>query len=327
MSKQSRPATWHSHAFRAMGSHIVLWLDTADKTAAANAFAQTEALFAANEQVLSRFRPDSELSLLNARSGEWVVVSDLLWQQVMLAVQMAMLTNGRFDPTLLHALQQSGYDQSFETMVNGGGNGRLLATDMRLGQWEAIEFDEARQAVRMPTDVQLDLGGIAKGDTAQQAVALLQATGPCLVDAGGDLAAGSAPFGSPGWPVAISAPWTDSETEQQDLASVWLAEGAMATSGIDYRSWLQNGTVMHHLIDPLTGSPAKTDGLTVTVIAKEAAVAEAWATAALVAGSVVGMDALLEYDLAGLMITQNGRILVTPRMDQHLQGKSTTPIS
>ena len=86
-----------------MGSHIVLWLDTADSAAAANAFDQIEALFAANEQALSRFRPDSELSLLNARSGEWVVVSDLLWQQVTLAVQMAAMTNGRFDPTLLNA--------------------------------------------------------------------------------------------------------------------------------------------------------------------------------------------------------------------------------
>ncbi len=304
-----------------MGSHIALWLDTADSAAAANAFAQAEALFETNEQALSRFRPDSELSRFNARSGEWVIVSDLLWQQITLAVQMAVMTNGRFDPTLLHALTQAGYDRSFDTIANGGGNGRWLETDPLLGQWEAIEFDEARQAVRVPTDVHLDLGGIAKGDTAQQAVALLQRTGPCLVDAGGDLVAGTAPFGSPGWPVAISTPWTGSdETEQQDLAVIWLAEGALATSGVDYRNWVQNGHVMHHLIDPLTGSPAQTDGLTVTILAGEAALAEAWATATLVAGSVVGMDALLDYDLAGLMITQNGRVLVTPRMDQHLQG-------
>jgi thiamine biosynthesis lipoprotein ApbE len=62
-------------------------------------------------------------------------------------------------------------------------------------------------------------------------------------------------------------------------------------------------------------------------LAKEAAVAEAWATATLVAGSTMGMDALLEHDLAGLMVTKNGRILATPQMDQHLQGQLTTPIS
>ena len=326
MMNQPHPSTWQSHAFRAMGSHIVLWLDTADNAAAANAFAQIEALFAANEQALSRFRPDSELSRLNARSGEWVIVSDLLWQQVALAVQMAAMTNGRFDPTLLHALERAGYGQSFDTMTNGGWNGRWLETDLLLGQWETIEMDEARRAIQVPAGVHLDLGGISKGNTAQQAVALLQATGPCLVDAGGDLVAGAAPFGSPGWPVAISAPWIGAETEREDLATLGLAEGALATSGVDYRSWVQDGFAMHHIIDPLTGRPALTDGLTVTVLSREAAMAEAWATATLVAGSDVGMEALLDYDLAGLMVTQNGRILVTPRMDQHLQGKQTTPI-
>ncbi len=309
-----------------MGSHIVLWLDTADRTAAANAFDQIEALFAANEQALSRFRPNSELSLLNARSGKWVVVSDLLWLQVTLAVQVAALTNGRFDPTLLKALERAGYSQSFEAMTTASWNGRWPEAELLLGQWAAIEFDEAHRSMRLPTGVHLDLGGIAKGDTAQQAVALLEITGPCLVDAGGDLVAGPAPFGYPGWPVAISAPWTDSVTETEDLATFWLAEGALATSGVDYRSWVQNGTIMHHLIDPLTGSPAITDGLTATVLAREAAVAEAWATATLVAGSAAGMDALLDYDLAGLFITQDGRILVTPRMDQQLQLQPTAPI-
>jgi len=309
-----------------MGSKIVLWLDSADSVVAANAFDETEALFAANEQALSRFRLDSELSLLNAHSGEWVVVSDLLWQEVTLAVQMAALTNGRFDPTLLSALEHAGYDQSFEMMASGGWNGHLSKAAPLLGQWTAIEFDEVSRAVRLPVDAHLDLGGIAKGDTAQQAVALLQDTCPCLVDAGGDLVAGAAPFGCPGWPVAFSAPWTESEAEREDLATIWLAEGALATSGVDYRRWQKDGTAMHHLIDPLTGSPAGTDGLTATILSKEPALAEAWATAALVAGSTTGMAAPLEHDLAGLMITQDGRILATPRMDQLLQGQTAASL-
>lgn len=325
--KETQPDTWQSHTFRAMGSHIVLWLDTTDNANAPTAFAQVEALFAANEQALSRFRPNSELSQLNARSGEWVVVSDLLWQQATLAVQMAELTNGRFDPTLLDALEQAGYRQSFETLARDQWNGRLAAGDPLLQQWTAIEFDEARHALKLPAGVYLDLGGIAKGDTAQQAVALLQASGPCLVDAGGDLVAGAAPYGYPGWPVSLGAPWIDAATEPEDLATFWLAEGALATSGVDYRSWVKDGIVMHHLIDPLTGRSAQTDGLTATVLAKEAATAEALATATLVAGSSVGMTALLDHDVAGLIITRNGRILATPQMDQHLQGQLIMPLA
>lgn len=321
MIPQAHPLTWQSHAFRAMGSQIVLWLDTADKAAAARAFDEVEALFAANEQALSRFRSDSELSQLNARSGDWVVVSELLWSQVNVAVQMAAMTDGRFDPTLLNALQRAGYYQSFAMMSNNGLNSPSWEAAPLLGQWAAIEFDERQRALRVPVGVQIDLGGIAKGGTAQQAVAHLEATGPCLVDAGGDLVAGAAPADCLGWPVAISSPWAGADDGAPDLATIWLAEATMATSGVDYRNWDQGGMAMHHLIDPQTGSPAATDGLTVTVLAAGAAQAEAWATATLVAGSAAGMEALLDHDLAGMLITQDGRILVTPRMDQRLQGQ------
>ncbi len=320
MNQQPHPTTWQSHTFRAMGSQIVLWLDTADWRAAAPAFAEAQALFVRNENALSRFRPHSELMQLNGRSNQWVPVSDLLWREVTLAVQMADMTNGRFDPTLLHALHHAGYDQSFEQLTTGVRNGPTQAKPRSLlGRWREIELDENRQAVRLPLGVGLDLGGIAKGDTAQQALSLLEKTGPALIDAGGDLVAGLAPANCPGWPVALSAPWT-AAAPTRDLATFWLANGALATSGVDYRSWVQDGQVAHHLIDPQTGQSANTDALTATVFAPEAAVAEAWATATLIAGMDAGIDNLLEHDLAGLVIARDGRILATPAMDHLLQG-------
>lgn len=319
MTQQPHPPTWQSHTFRAMGSQIVLWLDTPDQQTAAKAFAEAQALFARNESALSRFRPHSELMQLNGRTTQWVPVSDLLWREITLAVQMAVQTSGRFDPTLLRALVHAGYDQSFEQITGGVGDGRWREPEQLYGRWREIELDEPRRAVRLPAGVALDLGGIAKGDTAQQAVTLLQTVGPALVDAGGDLVAGSAPTGCPGWPVALSSPWSGT-AETNDLATFWLAEGALATSGIDYRSWVQDGVVAHHLIDPQTGQPAHTDALTATVFAPEAAVAEAWATASLIAGTDAGVDALLDHDLAGLVIGRDGRILATPAMDHLLQG-------
>jgi thiamine biosynthesis lipoprotein len=192
-------------------------------------------------------------------------------------------------------------------------------TGSLIGRWREIELDTARQAVRLPVGVGLDLGGIAKGDTAQQALNLLAQTGPALVDAGGDLVAASAPANFPGWPVALSTPWSEA-TPTRDLATFWLAAGALATSGVDYRSWVQDGLVAHHLIDPQTGQPAQTDTLTATVFAPEAAVAEAWATATLIAGMEAGIDNLLEHELAGLVIGRDGRMLATPAMDHLLQG-------
>lgn len=312
------PAGWQRHSFWAMGCQMAAWLEIDDQAAAAAAFAEVEALFAKNEQALSRFRADSELTLLNANSGAWTPVSDLLWDVLTLALGMAAVTDGRFDPTLLTALEQAGYTESFERITSGGDNGRWQAHALAVGRWADVQLDEARQAVYLPEGVRIDFGGIAKGYTAQQAVNVLSTWGPCLVDAGGDLAAGAAPTGYPGWPVAVGAPWTKAAPTPEDLVTLWLAQGALATSGIDYRSWERDGQVKHHLIDPQTAVPADTDALTVTVLHQDAAQAEAWATATLVAGSRAGLDALVNLELAGLMVTGNGRVLVTPAMHRYM---------
>lgn len=313
----SYPESWTSHRFRAMGSDIILWLETTD-AAAASAFAQARTLFTVNEQALSRFRPESELSQLNALSGQWVAVSDLLWDVLTLALKMAAITNGRFDPTTLRALEHVGYTVSFEQLAGEGLPFHAPGSTRFPGKWTAVALDEARQAVCLPQGVGVDLGGIAKGYTAQKAVELLDRFGACLVDAGGDLTAGRAPPGYPGWPVAISSPWMGNDLEPVDLFTAWLANRSLATSGVDYRNWHSNGRVVHHLIDPATGQPAITDGLTTTVLAEDAVTAETWATAALVLGSNQGMDALSDVGLAGLMVLEDGQILVTPAMHQHI---------
>lgn len=305
-----------SHTFRAMGSQIGLWLDAAPETAAA-AFAQVEALFAFNEQVLSRFLPESELCRLNGRAGEWVSVSDLLWNVLCDAVLQAEATQGLFDPTLLNALEAAGYDRSFDLMAAAGTQINADDADKNWENWRQVGLDVDTQSVWLPPGMRLDLGGIGKGFTAQEAVERLSQWGPCLVDAGGDVTAGAAPHGWPGWPVAVAAPWTEEAPEQANLLTLWLAESSLATSGIDYRRWQVDGRTAHHLIDPRTGQPAQTDILTVTVWAEQATTAEAWATAVLVQGSLSGWQALHQQpNLAGVIITQNEHLLIT----ESLQG-------
>ncbi|KAA3663247.1 MAG: FAD:protein FMN transferase [Chloroflexi bacterium] len=307
---------WQQHSFRAMGSEINLWLETFQPTIAQAAFEQVESLLAENEQVLSRFRSDSELSELNAQTGRWQQVSPLLWDVLLVALGMAAVTNGRFDPTILHALESVGYVMSFELLETAVSHPTFLTSTSI--NWTHVQLDAKQQAVWLPPGVGLDFGGIAKGYTAQQAVDLLNGVGPCLVDAGGDLVAGAAPTGYLGWPVSIASPWMLSD----DLFQLWLADGAMATSGIDYRRWERNGRLAHHIIDPATNQPADTDLLTVTILADNVQEAEVWATAVLVAGQQDGIDMLLNSELAGLLITQSGNMLATPQMDFYLQANS-----
>ena len=315
MNQDTMNPNWHQHNFRAMGCQMSVSLELEEAAQAQDLLYQAERLFAAAERRLTRFHPESELSRLNARPGDWVPVSSVLWQVVQQAIWLAEETDGLYDPTVLAAVEAAGYTHSFDPWQRNGSPTAFTPSATPLfGQWQLVELDASRHAIRLPHEVRLDLGGIGKGYTAQQVVAFLKHWGPCLVDAGGDVTAGDAPMGQPGWPVAISAPWTGDDQQPVALFTLWLANGTIATSGVDYRWWRQNGRKNHHLIDPRTGLPAQTDVRTVSVLSASGMRAEAWATAALVAGVDEGLQQLLYHDLAAAFVTQSGEVRLTEKM-------------
>ena len=125
-----------------------------------------------------------------------------------------------------------------------------------------------------PPGVQLDLGGSAKGLAADLAVELLAPHGPCAADLGGDLRVHGA------HEVLVPNPVTGMLAEVLELD-----DDAVATSGIDKRLWWDAGRrPAHHLLDPSTGRPAWTGVLSATAKAPTAALAEALAKAAILAG-------------------------------------------
>ena len=314
MNPQFDHEPWHTHHFRAMGSQISIWLELDTEDLAQTALRQAEQMFIAAERRLTRFTSDSELSRLNAQPERWTCVSNLTWDVINHALSLAQETQGLYDPTLLNALEVAGYDRSFEqlalTNLTRAGHPQLYLG----GRWSEIRLAPKQHALRLPAGLRLDLGGIGKGYTAQQVVNFLSQWGPCLVDAGGDLTAGDAPSGWPGWAVGVAEPWSDPDQTRGQLFQLWLANATLATSGIDYRRWQKNGQIAHHLIDPRTGQPAITDVLTVTVLSTEATQAEAWATAALIAGMTIGHAYLTTHQLAGALVDQAGNLSLTSTM-------------
>ncbi|MCB8985776.1 MAG: FAD:protein FMN transferase [Ardenticatenaceae bacterium] len=309
----STTITCPSTTFRAMGCQIDLWLE-ADESSAAVAFEAVEKLFAENERILSRFSTTSELTQLNGRTGEWVPVSDLLWNVLEEALIWAAETNGLFDPTCLNALEAAGYVVSFEAMATAQFNGRHQAHHLLNGQWSSIQLDPAHQAVYLPYGLRIDLGGIAKGYTAQQAVDLMSPWGACLVNAGGDLVAGAAPSSLPGWPVGVAKP-SEAGDPADNALSLWLENAALATSGVDYRRWTSNGRAAHHLIDPRTGLPAITDLVTATVWAAQATEAEVRATTSLIMGRHTSLDNLENQShLAAVLFDTDGEMYQTSNL-------------
>ncbi len=211
-------------AFRAMGTEVELLVDASDAEEALDA---AEAEFHRLEAILTRFRPESELSRLN-EGGEIEAGDDLL-RVTDLALAAREETGGRFDPTVHDAVVAAGYDRTFDELPSDGAavSGADCVGTVRL-DGRRIELDPG---------VRLDFGGIGKGYAAERAADLLAAAGPCLVNAGGDIAVrGGA------WPIGI-------ETGGETL-TVELTGGALATSGRDRRRWRRGGRELHHLIDP-----------------------------------------------------------------------------
>lgn len=183
------------HAFRAMGTEIEL---LSNGQLPPGTTVEVEDWFETVEAALSRFRPDSELSLLNASAGRPFAASPMLIEVFALALAAARGSGGLFDPTVLHGVMAAGYRESGDY-----GRGILAATEPPPNPgWKDIEVTHDR-CVLLPPGVGIDLGGFAKGWTVDQAASLLPHDRAWLLNAGGDLIArGNGPSGD-GWLVGV----------------------------------------------------------------------------------------------------------------------------
>jgi thiamine biosynthesis lipoprotein len=263
--------------FAAMGTEVELLLDAACDERSEGALVRAEEEFERLEQVMSRFRDDSELSRLN-RDGV-VEASPDLARVVRHALAPRESTGGVFDPTIHDALVAAGYDRTFlELRADASWS---VVREHRCGGSVSVDGS----TIRLAPGTRLDLGGIGKGYAVDRVADQLAIAGPCLVNAGGDLTVrGGA------WPVGICEGLT-----------VELTRGAIATSGRDRRRWSRGGAQQHHLIDPFTGRPAETPLLRVTVVAGSAVEAEVLAKLAFLGGDV---------DVPRVLVTADGRVVL-----------------
>lgn len=278
--------------FRAMGTDVELLLDSESDADTRDGLRAAEDEIRRLEGLLSRFDPDSELSRLNRARA--MVAGPELAEVTGLALQGRESTGGRFDPTVHDAVVAAGYDRSFDRMPDDLG-ARPGAVSVRCGG--GVHLDHATRAITLAPDARLDLGGIAKGWTADRVSGLLSDYGPCLVNVGGDLATRGVP-GDGAWAVGVETP--------EGTLSLSLERGAMATSGRDRRRWRCDGDAAHHVIDPATARPAETDLLRVTVVAGSAAWAEVLATGFLVAGVEAAQTEAEALGVPCLLVTDDG---------------------
>lgn len=252
----------------------------------------------------SRFEPLSELSRLNHDPRSCVPVSPIMARFVRAAVRVAEMSGGLVDPTLVVELERAGYAGDLpdasgapEPLLQGRPTRPRPARARAAAPWRAVSVDSERGTVSRPVGVQLDSGGVAKGMFGDVLGSILQWHRSFAVDCAGDIVFG----GTDGAirQLHVASPFSDDV-----LHTFELARGAVATSGITRRRWVDGrGAAAHHLLDPSTGRPAFTGIVQATALAQTGVEAEALAKAALLSGRAAGAEWLRH---GGVLVYEDG---------------------
>ncbi len=311
----SQPVDRH---LRLMGTHIRIVIDAPardDVPAPAATADAIEALLRDYEATLSRFKPDSELSALNADPRPCVPASALLRGAITAALQAAELTDGLVDPTLHDELVVAGYAVSWDSARRLDLRAALAEVDAPRrsaaprpdARWREVHVDDAAGAITRPPGLHLDTGGTGKGHAADLAAELLGGYTTWVVDCGGDLRVG----GDSGVPreVEVEHPFSG-----EMFDSISVRRSAVATSGLRSRIWRDaDGRVVHHLLDPSTGAPVFSGLVAVTALAPTAVEAEALAKQALLSGPRAAAQVLRRH--GGIAIDEDGHVARIGRLE------------
>jgi thiamine biosynthesis lipoprotein len=284
-------------ATAAMGTVFAVQCSGDDTTALRRRAGDALEIVAQLEATCSRFREESELARLSATCGTAVAVSPLLFELLGLALAVADVSDGAFDPTVGRPLSRMGFMHEW-----AHGTPRELPAPAP-ASWRDVLLDHERREVTLRAPLHLDLGGIAKG-FAVDLVAQALADVPLLsIHAGGDVFCRGAHPDGRDWRVGITHP----VHPERLIATAALAQGAVCTSG----SYVRRTAAGHHLIDPRSGHAVQ--GLrSVSVAAPTTAIADALATAAFVMGPDIGVRWTAEQGADALFVTETLDVVTTP---------------
>ena len=293
-------------SFGAMGTDVSIEAIGPDIATLDTALQAAEVELRRIEDVMTSWR-DSPLTRLNAQAGQGPQpVSQELADLVGYGLAIGELTDGAFDITFASV----GKLWDFKATPPRVPSAEQIALALETVGFQKVQLDLDGITIDLPKGTRIGLGGIAKGLGVDRAMAVLLDHGVenAVVNAGGDMKVLGTKFGEP-WRIAVKHPRHKDEV----IAMVPLSNTCMVTSG-DYERFFEfEGKRYHHILDPRTGYPA-TGAMSVTVIAQNAAFADALATAFAVLGPTRSLEITeslpqvecLIVDLKGVVTSSSG---------------------
>lgn len=273
------------------------------------------------EQIMSEWRPTSELSQLNdAAGGAMRPLSPELYEVLQRSKEIAELTGGAFDPTFYAVGQLWKFEPGARPPTR-----EAVAARLPLVDWRQIELDPAARTGRLAKPgMKVGLGAIAKGYAVDRASDLLKARGfpNHIVEGGGDTYVSGTKAGAP-WKVGIQRP-----DGPGSIAAIPARDRAVVTSG-DYQRFIDyEGVRYSHIFDPRTGFPVPHDRSlrSVTILAANATDADAFATAVAVMGETAGLEFVRSRPgVDAFLVRADGSHAITPDLEKILVWPPTSP--
>jgi thiamine biosynthesis lipoprotein len=286
---------------------INLWVGDQSAIAAGQAIEAAYAEVERIEQIMSEWRPTSELSQFNdAAGGAMRPLSPELFEVLQRSKQISEATDGAFDPTFHGVGQLWKFEPGAAPPTR-----EAVAARLPLVDWRAIELDPNTSSGRLAKPgMKVGLGAIAKGYGVDRASQLLKQRGFVhhIVEGGGDTYVAGTKGGAP-WKVGIQRP-----DGPGSLAAIPASDRAIVTSG-GYQRFIEvDGKRYAHIIDPRTGWPIDeaSSAQSVTVLAPDATDADAYATAISVMGPTRGLAYVEAHPaLEAVLVTRTGEMLVS----------------
>lgn len=244
------------------------------------AFAKVAAL----DRMMTDYDPESELMRLCRQPINTPVrVSKDLFAVLEESLRISRASDGAFDPTIGPMIRQWRRARRQETLPTPE---QIQSAQQSVGWQKLVSDARTRTVTLLVPNMQLDLGGIAKGYAADKALEVLRNEGIicALVAASGDIAAGDAPPGTKGWRVSIGTPYSSNALSKTFL----LNNAAVSTSGDAEQFVIIGGRRYSHIVDPRTGI-GLTNQVQVSIIAKHATQTDAFATSVCVLGAERGI--------------------------------------
>jgi FAD:protein FMN transferase len=300
----------------AMGTHLTFAAYTTerlDETKVKRAFDDAVIEIRRLETLMTTWRPDSEISRVNAAAGKGpVVVSKETYDVVAEALHAAVMSKGTFDITFesLHGLWK--FDEDLDPHPPSEAD---VKAKLSLVNYRTVKLDPQKTSIFLEKEgVKIGLGGIAKGYAVDKAAAILDKVGltSFYVQAGGDLfTRGKKPNGTE-WQTGVRDPRGPANSY---FAILPVSDHAFSTAGDYERSYVVNGRRYHHIIDPRTGFPA-TACRSVTIWASSAFLADEIDDAVFILGPKEGLELVESLDGVGAVIVDaKNNLYVSKRLE------------